>query len=655
MHAPGFLTELVLLIAMAAAGVALFERLRLPAIAGFLVTGAVLGPGGFGLVSDQEAVRTLAEFGVVFLLFEIGLEIPLDRLRRRWRVAVAAGGLQVAVTLAGAALAAAALGLPGPTAVVVGALLAMSSTALVMRMLSERGEIDAPHGQLAVGILLFQDLCVVPFLLAVPLLATQGGLTPLPVLAAGGRAVLALALFFAVARFVLPRVLDHVARLRSRELFTLVAVLVVVGAAVAAERIGLTLAVGAFLAGLVASASPYGDQLFAETIPLRGVLLGIFFTAVGMLLDPGHALAHFQGVGLFVLAAVVGKGLIVFGVLALVLRQGVRLALLAGLTLAQTGEFSFVLAGAAAAVGLLDSGLHQTFIAGSVFSLLATPFLVRAGPALANRVAGLPLRGEAAEVVPGLSGHALVIGFGLAGRNLARVLRAIDVPYVVLEANATAVSEARAAGEPVVYGDATRAPLLQRLGAARARAVAVAITDPIATRQVVAVVRSLNPSAPIVARTRYVLEVDPLQQAGASAVVAEEVEAALDLVAKMLRAFDIPGGTADRFVSELRDEGYELLRAPAALALDPWLRELLEDVVTEWVEVADGFGPERRLDELRFRSRTGASVLAVERGGVTAPNPSADATLRPGDRALLFGAPAALARARALLAGEEAA
>ncbi len=649
MHSPQFLTELVLLIAMAAAGVARFERLRLPANAGFLVTGALLGPGGFGLVSDPEAVRALAEFGVVFLLFEIGLEIPIDRLRRSWRLTLGAGGLQVAATLVAAAGGAWLLGLDPRTALVVGALVAMSSTALVIRLLAERGEIDAPHGQLSVGILLFQDLCIVPFLLAVPLLAGGGEVTGLTIVLAVGRAVLALAVFFAVARFVLPTVLDQIARLRSRDLFSLVAVLVVVGGAVAAERVGLTLAVGAFLAGLVASSSPYGDQLFAEVLPLRGVLLGIFFTAVGMLLDVGAALDTAPGVLLFVAAAVPLKALVVLAVLGLALRQGVRLSVLAALALAQTGEFSFVLAGVAEGAGLLDASLHQTFIAGSILSLLATPFLVRAGPWVAIWMArGAPLRVEESEA-DGVTDHVVVIGFGLVGRSIARVLRSIGAPIVVVEANAQTVRDARGRGEAVVYGDATRPGLLERVHLDRARAVVVAITDPIATRQVVALARSMNPEATILARARYVLEVDVLTAAGANVVVAEEVEGALDLVSHTLRVFGIPGGAIERFVGELRDEGYELLRAPAALALDPWLLELLEQVSTEWVEVPEAFGGEPTLVDLAFRKRTGASVLAVDRGGVTTPNPPPSTALRPGDRLLVFGGTDAISRARELL------
>jgi CPA2 family monovalent cation:H+ antiporter-2 len=653
MHEGLPLAELVVLLALAAAGAALFERLRLPPIAGFLVAGALVGPGGLALVSNPDAVRRVAEVGVVFLLFEIGLELPVERLRRLLRRGLAAGALQVAATLAATACVAAALGVPGRTAFVLGALVAMSSTALVVRLLSERGEVDSPHGQITIAILLFQDLCIVPFLLAVPLLASAGPVGIGPIAGALARAVVAGVAFYAVTRFALPRVLSAAAGLRSRDVFSLVAVLVVTGAAVGAESLGLGLAVGAFLAGLAGSASPWGHQLFAELLPLRGVLLGVFFTAVGMLLDPALALAEPGTVALLFLASTLLKALVVMAAVRFGLGHGRRVALLSGLALAQTGEFSFVLGGAATAAGILDRELSQAFVAASVLSLVATPFLMRAGPALADR--RKPGAARRAPQPEGMRDHALVIGYGLAGRNLARVLQAIGIPWWALDANPSSVAEAHARNEErVVFGDATRPALLEKLGVRSARVVVVAITDPLATRRIVALVRRLNPNAHVLARTRYVQDVDTLQALGANSVVAEELEAAIDLVSWVLREYGLPSGVVARFVDELRDEGYALLQAPPGVALDPWLAELLEQVSTEWVEVPEGFAPERSIGDLALRKRTGASVLAVERGGVNTPNPGPEFVLQAGDRLLVFGGGEAIARLRGLLASPAA-
>jgi CPA2 family monovalent cation:H+ antiporter-2 len=426
-------------------------------------------------------------------------------------------------------------------------------------------------------------------------------------------------------------------------------VLVVTGAAVGAESLGLGLAVGAFLAGLAASASPWGHQLFAELLPLRGVLLGVFFTAVGMLLDPALALAEAGSVGLLFLASTVLKALVVMLAVGFALGHGRRAALLSGVALAQTGEFSFVLGAAATAAGILDRELAQAFVAASVLSLVATPFLMRAGPALADG-----RRAGGARGVPppaGMRDHALVIGYGLAGRNLTRVLQAIGIPWWALDANPISVAEARARHEAhVVFGDATRPALLEKLGVRTARVVVVAITDPLATRRIVALVRRLNPNAHVLARTRYVQDVDALQALGANSVVAEELEAAIDLVSWVLREYGLPSGVVARFVDELRDEGYALLQAPPGLALDPWIAELLEQVSTEWVEVPEGFAEGRSIGDLALRKRTGASVLAVERGGVNTPNPGPEFVLRAGDQLLVFGGGEAIGRLRALLA-----
>jgi len=651
---PQFLTELLLLLAVATAGVAIFERLRLPAIAGFLVMGALVGPGGFGLISQPDRVRDLAELGVVFLLFEIGLELPLERLRKLWRLALFGGGLQVAATVCCVAAVGVAMGLGLAPALVMGGLVAMSSTALVMRLLSERGEIDAPQGQLAVGILLFQDLCVVPFLLGVSILAAGNSDDVASIAFALGRSLAELAAFFLVARFAFPYLLDRAARVRSREVFTMVALLAVVGSAVFAEHVGLTLAVGAFAGGLVLSASPYAHQLFAEVVPLRGLLLGVFFTAVGMLFNPAIALENAAGVAAYFVCVVVLKAGFIAAIVAFALRQGVRLGVITGLALAQTGEFSFVLAAAASDAALLDAGLRQVFVAGSIATLVATPFLVGVAPHVARfldrRAERTPKRdAEDARDVP--RNHVILVGFGLAGQNLARVFKARGIEYVALDSNAGSVAAARSRGEPVFYGDATRHSILQRLGIANARLLAVAISDPIGTREVVSLARSLAPDTPIYARTRYVLEVDELERAGATKVVAEEFESTLALAGVTLRHFGVPEESIARFATELRDEGYEFMRAPETI-LDPWLADLLDQVVTHWVDVPSSFGASQSLAELGVRAHTGANVVAIERAGSTTPSPDPAFEVQRGDRLLALGSPEAIERLRALFRSE---
>jgi len=646
------LGELLLVIAIAAAGVALFERLRLPAIAGFLVMGALLGPSGLALTRDPERIRALAELGVVFLLFEIGLELPVEALRRLWRPALLAGGSQVGLTVAAVTFGGHALGLDARSALVLGGLVAMSSTALVMRVLRDRGELDAPHGRLCLGILLFQDLCIVPMLLFVPILTGEVPAAAAPIALAVGKTAAALALVYLASRFAFPWLLARVAELRSRDLFSLLAFLLVLGSAEAAHALGLTRAVGAFSAGLMVAASPYAHQVQAEIEPLRGVLLGIFFTSVGMLFDPLAAFGAAPATLAYVGAVVLLKSAVVLAIVVGVLRQGVRLGVLTALALAQTGEFSFVLAEVASQAGLLAPTLRQVFIAGSLLTLLATPFLMAVAPrvadALGQRIDRAP-RIPRAE--PAGAPAVVLVGFGLTGRTVARALRACDIRYAVVEANAAAVAAGRGNGEPIVFGDATRRSILERVRVGGARLVSIAISDPVAVRRIVPLVRSLAPAARVVVRTRYVAEMDALYELGASLVVAEEFEATIDLLGAVLRSLGVPANAVQSFADELRDQGYEALRTPPSLLLDPLLSELLDQVGTEWVEVPSGPAAGRTLAELGVRARTGASIVAVRHGGTLLANPPADRALAAGEELLVVGDAEALARLRSLLTG----
>jgi len=630
------------------------ERLRLPSVVGFLVVGAIAGPGMLGLVSEPDRVRDLAEIGVIFLLFEIGLELPIERFRTLWKAALVAGGFQVGLTLAIVAGVTHAFGLAWPAALVVGAGVSMSSTAIVLRLLTDEGQIDAPGGQLAVSILLMQDLAIVPFLLFIPLLAGEST-APIDVASAIGRMVGALVLVGFGVWFLVPRILDRVAQTRSGELFSLLALLIVLGSALTAETLGLTLAVGAFLAGVAASGSPYAHQLFSEVVPLRGVLLGIFFTAVGMFFEPSEVIEAPGTFLLDVFAITLGKLLIILVAGMVLLRRSLRVSLEAGLSLCQMGEFSFVLLGVAGQAGLIEPVLQQRVIGASIATLLISPFLIRYAPTIAETIAerlrhpGAEMPNAAKDDGTEQNSRVVVIGYGPAGQTLIRLLRSLDVPYIAVDTNPNAALAAADSGEPVIYGDATRPQVLSHLRVWDARLVAVAISDPLATRRVVSRIHAMAPHTPILARTRYVREVDRLSSAGATTVVAEEFEGSIELVARALESFEFPTGAIARFTEALREEGYGAIRAPAALPIDPWLIELLDQNDTEWVEVPMALSGEPTLGELDIRARTGGNVLVIERDGTSHPNPPPGFALKGGDRLLVLGGAENLLRVRQLL------
>lgn len=648
------LTEAVMLLGLASAGLVATERLRLPSVVGFLVVGAIAGPGGLGLFDDPQAVRDLAEIGVVFLLFEIGLELPLERVRLLWRPALIGGGFQVAFTLAVVSFATHVAGLTWPAALVIGGGVSMSSTAIVLRLLSDEGQIDAPSGQLSVAFLLMQDLAIVPFLLIVPLLG-EGAEQAEGIGWIISRMILALAFVGFSVWFLVPRMLDRVAQNRGGELFSLFALLIVLGSALTAEALGLTLAVGAFLAGVAASGSPYAHQLFSEVVPLRGVLLGIFFTAVGMFFVPAQVLES-PGTLIFdVVAIMLGKTLIVCFAGVVLLRRSLRVSLEAGLSLAQMGEFAFVLLGVAGQAGVIEPVLQQRVVAASIMTLVLSPFLIRYAPAIASTVAeklghpGAQMPNESTPEDGDPADRVVVIGYGPAGQTLIRLLRALDVRFIAVDTNPSAALEARNTGEPVIYGDATRPQVLRHLKVSEARLVAVAISDPLATRRIVSRIRAMAPKTPILARTRYVREVDRLSMAGADVVVAEEFEGSIELVARALETFDVPMGAIARFTEALREEGYDAIRAPAALPIDPWLIELLEHADTEWVEVPSSVTDSPSLGALNLRAQTGGNVLVVERGASSHPNPPPTFALEAGDRLLVLGGSENLQRVRQLL------
>src|SRR2546427_310108 len=476
------LKDLATIFAVSLVVILAFHRLKLPALPGFIVAGVLLGPNALGLVSDVHRVEGLAEVGVILLLFTIGIEFSLNRLREMGRQVLVGGGLQVGLTVVAAGAVAAALGLAWQVALFLGCLIALSSTALVLKGLTDNGEIDAPHGRLATGVLIFQDLCVVPIMLALPFLAGRASGGPAQLALALGKAALIVVGVTILARTLVPRLLAEILKTRSRELFLIAIILLGTLTALGTAEAGASLALGAFLAGLVISESDYSHQALAELLPFRDVFISLFFVAVGMLVQfdfiREHPVLTVGGAAV----VLVGKTLVAGAGPALLGYAG-RVALLAGLIVSQIGEFSFVLAREGRGMALLSETLYQTFLAIAVVTMLVTPFLLQSGPTL---VQGLERLVALDRLLPGLrpsgiavaeqqlTDHVIVAGYGLNGRNLSAALRAIEAPYCIVELNAQTVRQARSRGEPAFYGDATREEILRALGLERARMLVAA-------------------------------------------------------------------------------------------------------------------------------------------------------------------------------------
>jgi CPA2 family monovalent cation:H+ antiporter-2 len=649
------LGELVVILGTAVVVVLVLSVVRLPTIAGFIVAGAVVGPGALGWVSDPHEIDLLAEIGVALLLFTIGLEFSLAELRRIGRLVALGGGLQVGLTMLATLAAAAALGLSLERGLFYGFLVSLSSTAIVLRALAERGETDAPHGRLIVGALLFQDLGVIPMMLVVPLLAGRGGgLAAVPF--ALGKAAVLVAATLLLARLVVPRAMHLVARTRRRDLFVLAVLLVCAGIAWLTSSVGLSLPLGAFLAGVVLADSEYGHQALADVLPLRDALSSVFFISMGMLLDLDVLAGRPVQVAALVVAILVGKT--AFAALAgLMMRFPLRVALLAGMALAQVGEFSFVLAKLGDGLGLITPAQLRLFLAASVVTMIVTPLAMHLAPHLAagaGRLRALERllgsRGSADEAPIGLHDHVVVMGYGVGGQLLAEALRTTGIGYLVVDIHAERVSAARERGEPALYGDVTNPEILDRARVGHARQVVVVLNDPDATRRAVRTTRRMAPAVPVLARTRYLGEIPALLAAGATEVVAQEFEASMELIAHVLRTSAIPGNVIRERIKHARRSGPAAEQALTVPRRTLGRSRELDELKIESFLVREGaWIAGRTLAESELRRRTGVTLLAMSREGGSAVHPLPADVVEAGDIVYLVGGGDELARARRLL------
>lgn len=657
-----FLIDLLVIFAVSIAVVFAFQQIRLPAVAGFLVAGAIIGPHGLNLVSDLEQVRVLAEIGVVLLLFTIGIEFSLPYLTASRGLLLIGGPLQVLGVCAMVTVVAHLLGLPMREAIFWGFLLSLSSTAIVLKTLAARGETDSPHGRATIGILIFQDLIVVPMMLVTPFLARAGGDTLGSLLLPLAKSALLLGLIVAAAWFVVPRLLEQIVRSRSRELFLLTIIVLCLGIAWLTSLAGLSLALGAFIAGLIISESEYSHQATAEVLAFRDSFTSLFFVSVGMLMDV-RVLADYPVAMLALVLAVLGGKFIAGVIPMLALSYAPRSAILTGVALAQVGEFSFILAQEGRAVGLLAEQPYQLFLSMSVFTMVVTPFLIQWAPRIARRAEaiqrlrhwfpGRTMAHATQSLTPHVSikDHVIVVGYGLNGRSLARVLRETEIPYLVLDLNSQVVRDGVADGEPIYYGDVSNPNVLHHLRIEDARVFVLATSDPFVARRAVQIARGLNPSLHIVVRTRYLKELDELHELGANEVVPEEFETSIEIFTLVLRTYRMPKEVIVQKAEQVRREGYALLRRGALPELAHHLRGgTLTDVEVETVRIeSDSPAVGQSLAEVAFRLRTGTSVIALTRNGITESNPSGSCELEEGDVVVLLGTREQLRRAMGLL------
>ncbi|MBN1959390.1 MAG: cation:proton antiporter [Deltaproteobacteria bacterium] len=657
-HIP-LLEELAIIAVLGVAVTALLSRLHLPTVAGLLAAGALLGPFALGLVKNVHTIEILAEVGVVLLLFTIGLEFSLDRLRHIFRRVALGGLVQVIATLTGTAVVAMLAGQQPTRAIFYGFVIALSSTAIVLRSLGDRGEIDSPHGRFIVGTLIFQDLCVIPMVLLVPVLGSGHSslLVALEIGLALGKATLVVVGVLLVARIVVPHILRWVDASRSREIFLLAIIAICVGTAWLTSLIGLSLAFGAFLGGVVVAGTAFQHRAMGDMIPLRDAFVSIFFVSLGMLFNVQTVITRPLVVLLLLLGFVLAKAaLATFA--ALLMRFPPRAAFLAGIGLGQFGEFGFVLLKLGKTSGLADTAMTHAILTAGIISMFITPLLIGLAPHITagekllaplSRILGV--RGvEQIKQDEHLENHVLIIGYGIAGQLLSRALTSCSIIHRVLEMNAETVRRAQNNGEPVFYADATSKEALENADVYTAKVVVVLINDPQAAVRVVDTVHRVAPNVSAVIRTRYHSERDRLMKIGAIDVVAEEVEASIEVLARLLRRLEVPRNIINLQIREAREQLQTSERKITLPRSALFSHSSLADLKIESVLInSNSASIYRSAIELDVRRKTKALIVAIRRGELLLEQPDPEEPLAAGDIVYLVGSGEAVRAAITLL------
>jgi monovalent cation:H+ antiporter-2, CPA2 family len=659
--------ELVLLYLVAAVlGVVAFRLMKLPPMLGYLVVGVLIGPNALALAKDSAGVRYLAEFGVVFLMFVLGLEFNLPKLRSMRTLVFGLGLSQVALTMMGAVLGhfllvwvfsmtARPWELSWQGAVVLGGAIAMSSTAILVKLMSERLELDSEHGKRVLGILLFQDLAVVPLLVLIPALGAAGNDMAHTLFVALVKAAVLLTLLLVGGQKVMRWWLTLVARRKSDELFILNLLLITLGLAWMTEHAGLSLALGAFIAGMLVAETEFKHQVETDIRPFHDVLLGLFFITIGMKLDWRPVIDQWLLVLLLTTGPVLAKGALV-AVLAWIFRATPGVAIRTGLYLAQAGEFGFVLLTLGADNGLIAPVWMSPVLASMVLSMLATPFLIMYSNAIVNRLStsdwllqSVALTSIAKKSIA-TQGHVIICGYGRSGQNLARLLDKERIPYMALDLDPDRVRMAAAAGQSVVFGDAARLQSLMAAGLARASAVVVSYPDTASALKILKHVHSHAPKVPVVVRTVDDADLDRLRAAGATEVVPEAIEGSLMLAGHALALVGVPMKRVIRITRDARDARYSLLRGYFHGADDDTVEELEQERLQSVSLPTAGGCVGKALGSLALHA-TGVQVASVRRSGGAVVPPTDEMVLSGGDTLVLSGRPEALALAEEKLLG----
>jgi len=615
----------------------LFHKLKLPSVMGYLIAGVVIGPYGGQLIDDIESVKHLAEIGVILLLFVIGLEFSLTRLLKDLVSVCGIGGLQLALTAGTVGWIVHLYGFAQNQSIALGLLVALSSTAIVLKMITDSAEIDTLHGKLCIGTLLFQDLCVVPIMLLVPLLAKAGAISHMEFFFAMFQSVAAVVAIFFLSKLIVPSMLAWIAHTGNKEHLTLSVIFIILITGWVSHKMGLTLAMGALIAGMIISDSEYNHQIIIDILPLRDYFSSIFFISVGMLLQVG---VFFDSV-LFCLALV--ASVILFKMFltflsCILFRTPIRISLIVGMRLAQIGEFSLIIAAISLEQGLLNNYQYQVLLVISILSMLVTPLMIQISSRLSIWIfSNMKTEESKDKKDEALNEHVIISGYGLGGRTLAKVLQEAQIPFMVLELSGEKVKRALTEGLTTHYGDCTQEETLLRAGVKRARMIVYAINDQVSTERAVRLTRKLNQNIKIMVRTRLTSQVEELKTAGADEVIPEEFETSIEIFCRVLRDYRIPNNIIEQQVELIRMEGYSMFRGLSlnTESLKKFSTYLTATLTESFFILEGSWICGKTLAEINISS--GSTIIAVVRNNQPHPNPEAEFLILSGDILILFG------------------
>jgi len=641
--------DILIVLAFAIPIIYFFNKLNLPSIIGFIVTGVLIGPSFLKVITSFEGINQLAEIGVALLLFTIGIEISFNNFIKNFKEILLIGSFQVLGTTAIGFLSGVIFGFNIQQSIFLGFLITQSSSSIILKMLSDRDEIETPHGKITTGVLVFQDLMVLPMMLLIPILGVSEQASIIEILyRIFISLVLILAIFF-IARFLMPHLLFQLIQIQMRDVFIIGVMVLSFGIAFITQMLGLSFAIGAFIAGLIISETDYTHQVIGDIKPFKEVFTSFFFISFGMFLNFNDLISRLSDNLILIISIIVLKALIMI-IIVLISKYPFRIALLTGIYLAQIGEFSFVMLLKGEEYSLLNESISKQFISISILTMLISPILLKISPFISSKIPDFEKK-KSDDFLNQLKNHVIIIGYGLNGRNVSKVLKEAHIPYVIIETNPKNVLQARKEGEKIINGDATKREILEFAHIKQAKIVVVAISDPMATRIIVRLVKDLNKEIYLIVRTRYVKDVEELVNLGADEVIPEEFETSIQILSRVLKKFHIPNSVILAQANTLRMQSYGIFRDVRFTehAFDQ-INQILAQGTIDTVFISDESPVvNKSLKEIDLRAKTSATVISVIRDNQFVPNPSGEFTIRQNDLLVLFGTHNAIDRAIEIL------